>query len=79
VFSSRLEGTAGGEVQVLPPLAFAFPLSVAGLGRDVCVAILVVEDDPDLLDIICFAVRRDGHDVIAARDLLQYMPIPPSY
>jgi DNA-binding response OmpR family regulator len=31
-------------------------------------AILVVEDDPDLLDILCFALRREGHDVIAARD-----------
>jgi DNA-binding response OmpR family regulator len=31
-------------------------------------AILVVEDDPDLLDILCFTLRREGHDVIAARD-----------
>lgn len=30
--------------------------------------ILVVEDDPDLLDILCFTLRREGHDVIAARD-----------
>ena len=31
-------------------------------------AILIVEDDPDLLDILVFAVRREGHDVIAAHD-----------
>jgi DNA-binding response OmpR family regulator len=31
-------------------------------------AILVVEDDVDLLDILCFALRRDGYDVLAARD-----------
>src|SRR5207253_2384291 len=31
-------------------------------------AILVVEDDLDLLDILCFALRREGHDVITARD-----------
>src|SRR4051812_33058269 len=30
--------------------------------------ILVVEDDPDLLDILCFTLRREGHDVIAAHD-----------
>src|SRR4051794_37970939 len=31
-------------------------------------ALLVVEDDVDLLDILCFALRRAGHDVIPARD-----------
>jgi DNA-binding response OmpR family regulator len=31
-------------------------------------SILIVEDDSDLLDILCFALRRDGHDVIAAHD-----------
>jgi two-component system, OmpR family, response regulator RegX3 len=31
-------------------------------------AILVVEDDADLLDILSFMFRREGHDVIAARD-----------
>ena len=31
-------------------------------------AILIVEDDPDLSDILVFAVRREGHDVIAAHD-----------
>lgn len=31
-------------------------------------SILIVEDDPDLLDILCFALRREGHDVIAAHD-----------
>jgi DNA-binding response OmpR family regulator len=31
-------------------------------------SILIVEDDADLLDILCFAVRRGGHDVIAAHD-----------
>jgi DNA-binding response OmpR family regulator len=31
-------------------------------------AVLIVEDDPDLLDVLCFALRREGHDVIAARD-----------
>jgi DNA-binding response OmpR family regulator len=31
-------------------------------------AILIVEDDADLLDILCFALRRGGHDVIAAHD-----------
>lgn len=31
-------------------------------------SILIVEDDADLLDILCFAVRRAGHDVIAAHD-----------
>ncbi|HLZ70653.1 MAG TPA: response regulator transcription factor [Dehalococcoidia bacterium] len=30
--------------------------------------ILVAEDDVDLLDILCFAIRRAGHDVVAARD-----------
>lgn len=30
--------------------------------------ILIVEDDPDLLDILCFTVRREGYDVIAAGD-----------
>jgi len=30
--------------------------------------ILVGEDDPDLLDLICFALRREGHDVIAVSD-----------
>jgi DNA-binding response OmpR family regulator len=30
--------------------------------------ILIVEDDADLLDILCFALRREGHEVIAARD-----------
>jgi len=30
--------------------------------------ILIVEDDLDLLDILCFTLRRDGHDVIAAHD-----------
>jgi DNA-binding response OmpR family regulator len=31
-------------------------------------AILTVEDDADLLDILSYTLRRDGHDVIAARD-----------
>src|SRR6266508_1772032 len=31
-------------------------------------AILLMEDDADLLAILCFALRRDGHEVIAARD-----------
>ena len=31
-------------------------------------SILVVEDDVDLLDILCFTVRRAGHEVTAARD-----------
>jgi DNA-binding response OmpR family regulator len=31
-------------------------------------AILAVEDDADLLDILSYTLRRDGHDVIAARD-----------
>jgi two-component system alkaline phosphatase synthesis response regulator PhoP len=31
-------------------------------------AILAVEDDADLLDILSFTLRRDGHDVIPARD-----------
>ncbi len=31
-------------------------------------SILIVEDDSDLLDILCFALRREGHDVIAAHD-----------
>jgi DNA-binding response OmpR family regulator len=30
--------------------------------------ILIAEDDVDLLDILCFAMRRAGHDVVAARD-----------
>jgi len=36
--------------------------------RDGVMAILVVEDDGDLLDLLSYALRRDGHDVIAARD-----------
>lgn len=28
--------------------------------------ILIVEDDTDLVDVLCFVLRRDGHDVIAA-------------
>src|SRR5262245_22445645 len=31
-------------------------------------SILIVEDDADLLDLLCFAMRREGHDVIAAHD-----------
>lgn len=31
-------------------------------------AILIVEDEPDLLDILCFTLRREGHDVIAAHN-----------
>jgi DNA-binding response OmpR family regulator len=31
-------------------------------------AILVVEDDDDILDLLCFALRRAGHDVLPARD-----------
>jgi len=31
-------------------------------------AILVVEDDDDVLDLLCFALRRAGHDVLPARD-----------
>jgi DNA-binding response OmpR family regulator len=31
-------------------------------------SILIVEDDADLLDILCFTLRREGHEVIAARD-----------
>lgn len=31
-------------------------------------AILLVEDDTDMLDILCFMFRREGHDVIAAHD-----------
>jgi DNA-binding response OmpR family regulator len=31
-------------------------------------AILTVEDDADLLDILSYTLRRDGHDVIAASD-----------
>jgi DNA-binding response OmpR family regulator len=31
-------------------------------------SILIVEDDADLLDVLCFTLRRDGHDVIAAHD-----------
>jgi DNA-binding response OmpR family regulator len=31
-------------------------------------SILIVEDDSELLDVLCFAVRRGGHDVIAAHD-----------
>lgn len=31
-------------------------------------SILIVDDDADLLDILCFALRRDGHEVLAARD-----------
>jgi len=31
-------------------------------------AVLVIEDDVELLDILCFALRRDGHDVIGAHD-----------
>ena len=31
-------------------------------------SILIVEDDPDLLDLLCFALRREGHEVVAAHD-----------
>jgi DNA-binding response OmpR family regulator len=31
-------------------------------------AILTVEDDADLLDILSYTLRRDGHDVLCARD-----------
>ena len=31
-------------------------------------AILIVEDDADLLDVLCFLFRREGHDVVAAHD-----------
>ena len=31
-------------------------------------SILIVEDDASLLDLLCFAVRREGYDVIAAHD-----------
>jgi DNA-binding response OmpR family regulator len=31
-------------------------------------SVLIVEDDSDLLDILCFAVRRGGYDVVAAHD-----------
>lgn len=31
-------------------------------------SILVVQQDADVLDILCFALRRQGHDVIAAHD-----------
>ncbi len=31
-------------------------------------SILIMENDPDLLDILCFTLRRRGHDVIAAHD-----------
>ncbi len=31
-------------------------------------SILVVEDDADLLDVLCFTLRRKGYDVIAAHD-----------
>lgn len=31
-------------------------------------AIMVVEDDDDVLDLLCFALRRAGHDVLPARD-----------
>lgn len=31
-------------------------------------AVLVVEDDPDLLDVACFVLRRAGHDTIMAHD-----------
>jgi DNA-binding response OmpR family regulator len=30
--------------------------------------ILVIEDDADLLEILAFALRREGYDVVAARD-----------
>jgi len=30
--------------------------------------ILAIEDDEDLLDVLCFTLRREGHDVVAARD-----------
>ena len=38
-------------------------------------AILVVEDDSDLLDILCFTLRREGHDVIAAHDGAQALQL----
>jgi DNA-binding response OmpR family regulator len=31
-------------------------------------SVLIVEDDGDLLDILCYTIRREGHDVIAAHD-----------
>ena len=31
-------------------------------------SVLIVEDDADLLDILCYTLRREGHDVIAAHD-----------
>jgi|SRR5579884_2436642 two-component system response regulator RegX3 len=31
-------------------------------------ACLIVEHDPDLLDVLCFLLRREGHDVVTARD-----------
>src|SRR5262245_55169679 len=31
-------------------------------------SILIVEDDADMLDILCFAVRREGYDVLAVHD-----------
>jgi DNA-binding response OmpR family regulator len=31
-------------------------------------SILIIEDDADMLDILCFTVRRSGHEVIAAHN-----------
>ncbi len=31
-------------------------------------SVLIVEDDADLLDILCYTLRREGHEVIAAHD-----------
>src|SRR5712692_8593433 len=31
-------------------------------------SIPIVEDDADMLDILCFAVRREGYDVLAVHD-----------
>lgn len=30
--------------------------------------ILVADDDPDVLDLVCFALRGAGHEAVAARD-----------
>jgi DNA-binding response OmpR family regulator len=37
------------------------------IGRS-AMSILIVEDDPDLLDILAFTLRREGHEVLLAHD-----------